>query len=208
MNKEYYESLKEPTVLQNKTAKKLLQYFSPFDAIQTLRRYNVGTAKGGKEAWWYVDENGIPYALTVDNKNYIGEPGIWNIRALTEYNSYRVGVCESPEQAFWANMYLRHYAVWIHCGLGSDLSSLNNKSCFAIVRNRDNEYARLMRAIPGIRFYEYDDFKEELFKTGLPPKRYILPRTKPKESFYQFTERVMNHKGVKKLQQELGLELT
>lgn len=209
MNKEYYDSLSDTEIMKGKTACRLKQFFSDFEIKHILRRYNVGTAVEGKDAWWFVDETGTPYALTVDNKDYGEATGIWNERSLYEYNSFRVGVCESPEQAFWANMYLRHYAVWIYCGMGSDLSKLNKKSVFAIVSNKDGEYSRLMRSITGIRFYEYSDFKEELFKTGVAPKRYVLPPShKNQETYYSFIDRVMNNPFIKKLSDEIGLELT
>lgn len=209
MNKEYYNSLQKEQVLKTQTAIKLLQYYSPFETIQLLRRYSVGGAKGGKEAWWFVNENGTPYALTVDNKDYLGTPGIWNVKDIVESKAVKVAICDTPEQALWGNIYLRHYAVWTYCGLGSDMSVFKDKSCFAVTNNIDSPYIRMLKQhVSGIRIYHYEDFKEELFKTGAPTPFVQRPGYKRKMTHFEFISKVMNNESVKKLTDALALELT
>jgi len=208
MNKYYLESLNEKTILNNRVGEKLLEYVTPYEAIQTLRRYNIGTAKDNEPAFWYTNENGEPYALQVKKEYYFGEPDVWNLQALTnEKNITKIGICESPEQAFWANLYMRHWALWVAVGRNSDLNQLINKQCFAISRNEKGEIAHRLTKIPNITFYEYEDFKEELFKTGAPT-RAILPYTnKYLGSWYQKLEKFLKDEGLQKLINDFGLEL-
>ena len=165
MNKYYTESLNEKTILNNRVGKKLLEYVTPYEAIQTLRRYNIGTAKDNEPAFWYTNENGEPYALQVKKEYYFGEPDVWNIQAL------------------------------------------QNKKCFAIVTNTNSQSSGKLKTKLNARLYQYDDFKEELFKTGAPVRAILPYGNKYPGSWYSRLEKFLSDEGLQKLTNSLGLEL-
>lgn len=206
----FYQSMSQPRLHHNPIYFKLLEHHTEFEAIQILRKYQIGTSTDGKAGFWFFNQKQEPTSVMVGDTFHYGIPQIWNLPLLLSNEPFRkVGYCSTPEDAFWANIYLRQEALWLYVSTSADTTILEGLDCIAIIDKDDFKMmAKIREFAPYCKFSEFSNLGQELQLAGKPTPYIIPPRCKPFDSSaIQKLEHFMDNPAVKMLYEKLSLEI-
>ena len=120
----YQQSFAREKLLQIESVKLLKEYYSDFEIINMLKKYNVGADKNGREVYWFLNEMGNPYSLLTKKEYYFDKPGIMNLHLLENEKPERVGIVENIADMLFANLYMKRWAWFTYVGPGADFKPL------------------------------------------------------------------------------------
>lgn len=207
----FYQSITPQRLKLNPLYRKLIKHYTEHEAIQILRKYNIGTSTTGQTAFWYFTDKLKTDAVRVNDKCHYGIEGIWNMPVLMSNEPFtRLGICSTPEDAFWANLYLRDYAVWTTFGMATRLDPIIGVEAFAVL-NTDDKAVREKLALfmPYVEIRDFDNFGEHLQTQGKPEPFVIHPRHKliREQTVIEKLDEILLHPNVQFLIERMGLEL-
>lgn len=209
LTQQFYQSINNSRMKANPLFFELQEFYSEFESIQILRKYQIGTSTDGHTAFWFFDERGEPQSVISNNVPYFGLPKIWNLPLLIGNEPYsKIGFCSTPVEAFWANIYLRQEALWIYAGPGADLQPFAGLECVAILSPKELVIKnKIKQVFPYCIITEVEDLVPILKKTGVPRQFVKPPKCRNTSLPSQKMEKILDNEHVKELIEKFGLEI-
>lgn len=189
----YIESFYPERFKTNLLAKRMVEtgYYTVMEAEAILKKYHIGTATDGNPAYWLYNKNLELKSVKVKSSVFFGIDGMWNLPTVFSNEPFRrIGIASTPEDAFWANMYMRDIACWIHIPEPphTDIAFLQGLDAFAILQPHDPIEKQIRMIMPYANIIYEQSLKEKLISSGKPTPFVIPPHIKPFEYQQQLSQ--------------------
>ena len=135
LQKSFISSLSDEVILSSKIAEELKEFVSSdFERTAILKKYLIGATADRDNCYWNADEYGQPFSCELESTSYFSKPIAYGLHLLDE-PSERLGICSTPYDTFWCNMFLRHQAIFISISNPSalDFDALPKRQTFTIL---------------------------------------------------------------------------
>lgn len=208
IEKAYLKSFNSNKLLKSKTAQILLKYYTKYETINIMKKYNIGVDKDGNNVYWFLNKKGHQYSMmTVNKKYFFKEPGIFNEHLIQNEKPEIICIVDNPNISLISNVYMRRFCFFTYVGPTTDWKMFENKNTFQITNGENEMYGLTVKQnLPNCNVYKYENFISELEKTGQPKQFYFEPNKKVPQTKLQLLEKAFKNEHLNTLMKNLGLE--